>query len=52
MHFCNPKRSHTGGKNVITYASNTNAIHEFGHAIGFSHANSKLSGESQGSRDR
>lgn len=51
MHFCNPKRSHTGGKNVITYASNTNAIHEFGHAIGFSHANSKLSGESQGSRD-
>jgi hypothetical protein len=51
IHFCDPKRSHTGGKNVITFASNTNAIHEFGHAIGFDHSNSKLNGESQGSRD-
>lgn len=53
MHFCDPIKSHTGGKNVITFASNTNAIHEFGHAIGFEHANFKLNAEeeSQGSKD-
>jgi hypothetical protein len=51
LHFCNPKTSHTGGKNVITWASSTNAIHEFGHALGFAHANSLLSGKKEGSKD-
>ncbi len=51
VHLCNPKTSHTGAGNVITYASVTNVIHEFGHAIGLSHANSMLSGKSEGSRD-
>jgi len=51
IHFCNPKRSHTGGKNVITWASKTNAIHEFGHAIGFAHANSVLGGKKRSSVD-
>lgn len=51
VHFCNPKISHTGGGNVITYASATNGIHEFGHALGLGHANSRLSGKSMSSRD-
>jgi hypothetical protein len=51
MHFCNPIRSQTGGKHVITWASNTNAIHEFGHALKFGHAFSSLSGELLSSRD-
>jgi hypothetical protein len=51
VHFCNPVISHTGNSHVITYASRTNLIHEFGHALGFGHANSKLSGELEHSRD-
>jgi hypothetical protein len=51
MHFSNPKRSQTSGKTVVTYASSVNAIHEFGHALGFSHANSLLGGKKKGSRD-
>jgi hypothetical protein len=51
VHFCNPGVSHTGGGNVITWASTTNAVHEFGHACGLGHANSLLSGKTQHCRD-
>lgn len=41
IHFCNPKISHTGQGNVVTFASYTNTIHETGHAFGFGHANTR-----------
>ncbi len=39
IHFCNPKISHAGRGNASTYASYTNAVHEFGHLLGFGHSN-------------
>ena len=51
VHLCNPKTSHTGQGNVITAATTTNVVHEFGHALGLSHANMNLSGKSMSSRD-
>jgi hypothetical protein len=40
VHFCNPTISHTGRNQSMVYASYPNAIHEFGHLMKFSHANS------------
>jgi hypothetical protein len=41
IHFCNPKISHTGQKNAVTFASYVNTIHETGHLFGFGHANTR-----------
>jgi hypothetical protein len=41
VHYCNPKVSHSGNHNSITWASSVNTIHEVGHLFGFAHANTK-----------
>jgi hypothetical protein len=42
IHFCNPKVSNTGGGNIVTFASRTNSIHEFGHFMGLQHASTSF----------
>jgi hypothetical protein len=44
VHFVNPKTSRYGHRQVITYASRTNVIHEFGHFLRLSHANQNING--------
>lgn len=39
VHVCNPVKSTSGGNATKTYNSATNAIHEFGHLLGFGHSN-------------
>jgi hypothetical protein len=41
LHFCDPKISHTGAPNAITFRSFTNAVHESGHLLKFGHANTR-----------
>lgn len=39
LHFCNPKVSRANGKHAVTWASRINTVHEFGHLLGLTHAN-------------
>ena len=42
VHFALPKVSRANGRHIVTHSTRANAIHEFGHTLGLSHANSRL----------